>query len=143
MKKILVATHAKFAEGIVSSIELILGKQENLHFINAYIDEIPFNEKLDSFLNEHITEEDKLIIFTDVFGGSVNQTVLKYLTVENIFVISGVNLPVLLEVCMLGEQDVISTKLTEIVNSSKDQIIFANAEVAKVNTKQSDDDFDI
>ncbi|PAV28386.1 hypothetical protein CIL05_17285 [Virgibacillus profundi] len=142
MKKILVATHARFAEGIVSSIDLILGKQENLHFINAYVDETPFNEKLEGFLNENVMDEDKLIIFTDIFGGSVNQTTLRYLTKENVFVISGVNLPVLLEVIMLGEDNVTEAKLKEIVNSSKDQIIFANDEMKKLNITQ-DDDFDL
>lgn len=142
MKKILVATHAKFAEGIVSAINLILGEQENLHYINAYVDEIPFNEKLENFLAEEISDEDKLIIFTDLFGGSVNQTSLRYLTRENIYLISGVNLPVLLEAIMLDDDSVTEAKLKELVNSCKEQIIFANDEVKNLN-KVSDDDFDI
>ncbi|WP_339226815.1 PTS sugar transporter subunit IIA [Oceanobacillus sp. FSL K6-2867] len=142
MKKILVATHARFAEGIVSSINLILGEQENLHFINAYVEETPFNEKLESFLNENVTDEDKLVIFSDIFGGSVNQTILRYLDRKNVYVISGVNLPVLLEVVMLEKGNLTEARLKEIVNSSKDQIIFANDEMKKLHTTQ-DDDFDI
>ncbi|MEH7385804.1 PTS sugar transporter subunit IIA [Bacillus sp. JJ1521] len=142
MKKILVATHAKFAEGICSAINLILGEQKNLHYINAYVDETPFNEKLESFLTEEISGEDKLIIFTDLFGGSVNQTSLRYLTRENIYLISGVNLPVLLEAIMLDDDSVNEAKLKVLVNSCKEQIIFANDEVKNLNN-DSDDDFDI
>ncbi|MFB1050038.1 PTS sugar transporter subunit IIA [Paraliobacillus sp. JSM ZJ581] len=141
MKKILVATHARFAEGIVSSTNLILGEQENLHFINAYTDETPFNEKLEAFITK-LDEQDTLIVFTDIFGGSVNQTTLGYLNRENVYLISGVNLPVLLEVVMLGEDQINEEKLKEIVNTSREQIIFANGEINKMK-ENADDDFDL
>lgn len=141
MKKILVATHEKFAEGIVSTANLILGKQENLSFINAYTDEIPFNEKLEAFIST-VDEKDTLIVFTDIFGGSVNQTALGYLNRKNVYLISGINLPLLLEVVMLSEEQVNEAKLKEVVHASREQIIFANNEINK-NNESSDDDFDL
>lgn len=139
MKKILIATHGKFAEGIVSSAEIILGKQENLFFINAYVDDVSIDKKIEDFLDEHITEEDTLIIFTDIYGGSVNQTATRYLESGKVNIIAGLNLPLLLEVIMLSEADVTSEKLKKITNDSKEQIIYVNDQLLQVN---EEDDFD-
>lgn len=139
MKKILIATHGKFAEGIVSSAEIILGKQENLFYINAYVDDVPIDKKIEDFLEEHIDEEDTLIIFTDIYGGSVNQTATRYLENGKVNIIAGLNLPLLLEVIMLSEADVTSEKLKEITESSKEQIIYVNDQLLQVN---EEDDFD-
>ena len=38
---VLVLTHGSFAQGIVSALEIIVGKQENVSYINAYLDEQP------------------------------------------------------------------------------------------------------
>lgn len=138
MKKILIATHGKFAEGIISSAEIITGKQENLFFINAYVDETSVEEKMETFLEENVSDDDTLIIFTDIFGGSVNQTATRYLSRGNINIISGFNLPLLLEVIMLNEADIIPEKLKEITDNSKEQLIYVNDELLKVN---DEDDF--
>ncbi|MBS4206565.1 PTS N-acetylglucosamine transporter subunit IIBC [Bacillus sp. FJAT-50079] len=140
MKKVLIATHGKLAEGIVSSAEIILGKQENVYFINAYVDEIPFNEKIEDFLEKNISDDDHLIILTDVFGGSVNQTSLRYISNEQVNIITGFNLPLLLEILMLSEADITTEKIKEIITNSKEQIIYVNEELLKINET---DEFDL
>lgn len=138
MKKILVATHGKLAEGIVSAAEIIAGKQENLFFINGYVDDIPIDKKIEDFLEENISSDDTLIIFTDIFGGSVNQTAIRYMTSDKVHVIAGVNLPFVLEVIMMNEKDITHEKLKESTYNVREQIIYVNDELLKVNT---DDDF--
>lgn len=137
MKKILIATHGKFAEGIMSSAELILGKQENLFFINAYVDDIPIDKKMEDFLEENISNDDTLIIITDIFGGSVNQTAIRYLSSEKVNIIAGFNLPLLLEIIMLDESDVTPEKLKEITYNSREQLRYVNEELLKVNEEDN------
>ncbi|WP_203245825.1 PTS sugar transporter subunit IIA [Sporosarcina beigongshangi] len=141
MKKILIATHGEFAEGIMSSAEIILGKQENLFFINAHVDHIPVDKKIETFLAENVSEDDNLIIITDVFGGSVNQTAIRYLSSGKVNIITGFNLPLLLELIMLNESDITPEKLKEITEKSKEQIIYVNDELLKVNDE--DDEFEL
>jgi mannose/fructose-specific phosphotransferase system component IIA len=133
MKKVLIITHGKFAEGIVSSVEIITGKQKNLHFINAYVDEKSVEEKLEVFLTENIRSDDYLIIFTDLFGGSVNQTVIRYLSDTKFNIIAGFNLPILLEVMMLDDTQLTPERLRQIVNDSREQIVYVNDELFKIN----------
>ncbi len=133
MKKILIITHGKFAEGIVSTVEIITGKQDNLYFINAYVDDQSIEKKMDNFFKENINSDDQLIIFTDLFGGSVNQTAIRYLSEQNLNIIAGFNLPLLLEVLMIDESQLTPEKLREVTNSAKEQIIYVNDELLKIN----------
>ncbi|GGP07477.1 PTS sugar transporter subunit IIA [Oceanobacillus neutriphilus] len=142
MKKILVATHGNFAEGIISSIKLILGEQENLHYMNAYLDEVPLKEKIKIYFEQNTATEDVVIVFTDLFGGSVNQAFLEYIDRENTHFITGVNLPLLLETVMLNEENVTEEKLKEIVTRSKEQIIYTDHPKHQT-TEAADEIFDI
>lgn len=138
MKKILIAAHGKFAEGIRSSAEIILGKQENLYTINAYLDETPVKQQLDEFFKGVDLEKDTLLVITEVFGGSVNQAIISNYQKDNIKVITGVNLPLLLELIMLDEEDVTDDKIRSIVNKAREQVILVNDALSKA----TGDDFD-
>ena len=96
--KIVIATHGKFAEGILGSAELILGKQDNIEVINCYLDS---EENYDSIFNEvvqkHDYQKENLLVITDLLGGSVNNEFLKYVGRPNFYLITGLNLPLLIE----------------------------------------------
>ncbi|MFM1654968.1 PTS sugar transporter subunit IIA [Brevibacillus sp. B_LB10_24] len=140
MKKVLIATHGRFAEGIAAAAEIILGKQENVFFLNAYVDETPFHQQIEEFLQQQVSEDDTLFILTDLFGGSVNQKALRYLSGDRVKIITGISLPLVLEIIMLTEADSTPDKIKEIVSSAKEQIIYVNDELLKINKQ---DDFDL
>ena len=71
MRKYVLATHGKMAEGMLTTIEMLAGTQENLTCINAYTDECP--DPLPEL--KRIVEansEAEIVIMTDLLGGSVN-----------------------------------------------------------------------
>ena len=43
-------------------------------------------------------QDNELIIFTDLLGGSINNIFLKYIDSENVYLIAGVNLAILIEI---------------------------------------------
>jgi len=45
-------------------------------------------------------DEDEIIIFTDIYYGSVCQQFMPYLRLPNVHMISGVNFPLILEIVM-------------------------------------------
>lgn len=101
MKKILIASHGKLASGIMNSVELFAGAQDNVTIVDAYLDDSDYSKQIEQFLTE-ITDNDQAIIFTDILGGSVNQKVIELISSreEKIYVITGFNLPVLLEIIL-------------------------------------------
>src|SRR5699024_7956739 len=72
MKRFVIATHGNFAAGILDSLELIMGKQENFEAFCAYCDgENDIKERVRRLIESKKSDED-LIVVTDLFRGSVN-----------------------------------------------------------------------
>ena len=82
MKKILIIGHGTMAEGLVSTIKLLVGVQDNIDFINFYTDNIDYDNILDNYF-EKLENNETLIICTDIFFGSVAQKALKYIKRTN------------------------------------------------------------
>src|SRR5258705_8891970 len=98
MRKFLIATHGAFAKGIKSSLDMIIGETDNVFLIQAYLDEnIIVEDELAAILT-NITGADELIIFTDLLGGSVNNIMLREALKENVHIVSGFNLPLVIEI---------------------------------------------
>ena len=127
MRHILIATHGNFAKGILSSISIISGIQENISTINAYTESKNIDEALKIYF-ENKNKSDEIIVLTDIFGGSVNQAVIKYMNEKNIFLITGFNLALLLEIITLDSEKNISEEiLNKIIENSKQQLIYVNS----------------
>lgn len=98
MDRIIFCSHGRLCEGMLDTLKIFSLYDEKMVAIPFYTEAIDgeglLNEVLDS-----VTEEDQVVIFTDVQFGSVNQCVMqKCKERENIHVISGMNLMIVLEV---------------------------------------------
>lgn len=101
---IIVATHGKMSDGIVDAAELIIGGTDDIETLNLYQgDDIQNLNKQMLEAIKKVDQNDGVIIFTDLFGASpYNQATLAIHSLpedqqEKITVITGVNLPMLLE----------------------------------------------
>lgn len=120
MKQILVATHGKMASGIHYTAELIVGKTEGFTTIDAYMTpEDDVEQQLEKYFNEHAA--DRIFAFTDLMGGSVNQKLMKYASRENVTLITGTNLPVLMQV-MMAEETVSDVELQEYIDEARNEL---------------------
>ena len=136
MRKILLATHGDFAAGILNAAELILGKIENVQVLCAYLDPTEnFSEKAKTVVSS-IAEGDEMIVVTDIFGGSVNNEFIKYLDHQGMYLISGLNLPLLIELVLSQENDT-EKMISEIISQMSKQICYCNRLVIDETT----DDF--
>jgi fructoselysine/glucoselysine PTS system EIIA component len=126
MRKFLIATHGSFARGAHSSLELILGALENVFVLEAYSEENKsIAEELELVL-EQVSETDELIIFTDLMGGSVTNQVLQFVRKKNVYVVSGFNLPLLLDVLLADAGAPVEEVIETGIANAKDQIVFVN-----------------
>ncbi len=115
MLKIFISSHGKFAEGIKSSLQILLGGCENITVFSAYIDESSVQEKLDEFYAD-VHEGDQVVLLSDLYGGSVNSVMYTYLNRENTYLIAGINLALVLE--LATREAVTKEELEELVISS-------------------------
>lgn len=137
--KFIMATHGKFAKGIKESIELILGKFENLEALCCYT-EINFNleHEIKKILTQNKNEE--IIVITDIAGGSVNNGFLAEIeNNKNLHIISGLNLPLMIELLNDQEQYNFAEELiTNALKETKNEIKYYNLEI---KTSIKDEEF--
>ena len=125
-KKLLIATHSVFADGIKNAMELVTGEQNSVSTLCAYTNdmtevETPIKEIIDA-----LCDDEELIVTTGIFGGSVNNEFMKYLSKSNIYLIAGVNLPLLFELIMNLESENTVQMIETAVKNARKQLQYCN-----------------
>lgn len=120
----IIATHGTFATGIYESIKIIIGEQENVHLINAFVDSNDVEADIKKVLAS-IPAEAEIIVCTDVFGGSVNNEMMKHIGRDDYYLITGSNLPLLMQLFLSCEEDT-AHMIRSIVNNKDTYPIFCN-----------------
>ncbi|GEM03112.1 PTS N-acetylgalactosamine IIA component [Halolactibacillus miurensis] len=125
MAQLIVTGHANFSSGLLSSVKLITGLDEKFTAVDFL--ESMGAEALNQELQAKIQEtNDDVLIFTDLPGGTpFNQSVLikTTLTDRTIEVVSGTNLPMLVEASMMDQQP-IGVLLTSLINTGQDNVMY-------------------
>ncbi len=138
MLKILLVSHGRFAEGIKDAAEIIMGKQENLSFINAYTSDVTYEEQFEQYMSTVDLSKDKLIIVADLFGGSVNQKTMNAIDMSKVILVTGLCLPMLLELLMLDESSANLEEVRRITEMTKSGLLVVN----DMSAEKAGDDFD-
>ncbi|MCH1950468.1 PTS fructose transporter subunit IIA [Enterocloster sp. OA13] len=136
MKKILIATHGTFASGAESTVRFLMGNVGNITCINAYVDQ---DENLVETLERYFAQirpEDQVIVLTDIKGGSVNQKIVPYAVRENVFLVAGFNLPLLVALAIAPE-GITKDGIKQYIEDSRNQMEL----VELVNQEGQDEDF--
>ncbi len=125
MRNYIVVSHAYMAQGIVSSLKMIMGEQTAVDYICGYVDG---NEDLDSAIQAKlaaIPADHEILIFTDLFGGSANNAVLRVTARrEHVHVIAGVNLALLLSMMLAPDDQNIEEMIRENIKAAKEGIVY-------------------
>lgn len=141
---IVVAAHGKMSKGIIDAAELIIGGTDDIVPISLeQQDDVSLlQEKIIKGINK-VNKDEGVIIFTDLFGASpYNQSTLaiRSLPIEiqnKITIITGVNLPMLLEAINQKMIDSsIESAITAILDTSKQSTI-------KWSLKDEEDDLEV
>ncbi len=130
---IIVISHGKFAEHLIKSAELIVGRQEKIVPVHLLEGESPerFEEKLrEAFRN--VKSDHGVLILSDLFGGSTVRVAARFLfDEEKVEVVAGVNMPMLLEV-LLNREDTDLKKLVKIaVDAGKSGVVDFREKIEK------------
>ncbi len=121
----IIATHDKMSAGIADAIRILYGNIENLTVLEAYVESDNFDVELENVLKT-IDQDEKIIVLTDLLSGSVNQAAIKKMRDRNLEIITGINLPLVLNLLKLDETKDIQKQIREAVENAKEQLIFIN-----------------
>lgn len=138
MRQYILASHGGFSKGIYESIKIIVGEQPNVHIVSAFIDGNNDLEKLVKEVLQAIDKDDEIIVCSDVFGGSVNNEFMKQLGKrKNLYLITGMNLPLLMQLFLSVEEDT-EKMIKDIVYSDDTKVKYCN-EMIKLSNNEEDD----
>ena len=182
------ASHGSFANGLLNSVELILGKQPDIQTLCAYVEEevdltlersagsgetaVSFYRAGEGGLREELLTvytltgeareglanigsrfvltqqveallarfpaQDELIVITDIFAGSVNNEFVRFLSRPHFHLLSGLNLPLIIDLLISAAEENTEKLITEALTSAKESIQYCNQTIASAMTMDKD-----
>lgn len=123
MFRFLLITHGSLGQSLVECVENNLQKNCNniIDIISLNSSDIDLTRKeLDIYLNKNKGCE--IIVLTDLYGASSSNVVKKYTSQENVYAISGLNLPMLMKAVTFKTND-IQIMVDEIIKCGNKSII--------------------
>ena len=126
MFNILIITHGELCEELKASLEFVMGEKILRNIFTITIDKE--SRDFDTYANRisnFIIDDQKTIIFTDMFGGTPSNISLSFFKKDLVEIISGVNLPMLIKASTLEKYESFEEAVKIISNSGKDNIIVA------------------
>ena len=138
MIALIISTHGNFSDELLKSAEMIFGSQSNVGVVTFKPGEGTDNliEKYNNLIND-LDCTNGILFMVDLFGGSpFNAASILALNNDNMEIVAGVNLPMLLEV--FGGRDFasLSDLVTIAENAGKDAI----KHLVKQTNKNSEED---
>ena len=99
--KVIVVSHGSYARGLVDTVQMIAGKQEDLEAFGLEPEESvdTLKEKIRQSI-EQASQEEEILILTDIFYGSPFNTVISFMPEYDLYHVTGINLPLMMEVIM-------------------------------------------
>jgi PTS system mannose-specific IIA component len=97
MVGILIISHGRLAEALISSVQFLVGNFQRIKGVSIWPKDK--NEEVQKRIQKGITEVDDgdgVVILTDALGGTATNLSLSFLENEKIELVTGVNMPMLL-----------------------------------------------
>ncbi|MCI9657174.1 MAG: hypothetical protein HFI14_01025 [Lachnospiraceae bacterium] len=145
----LIATHGHLAKGFKDTLQIILGKEAVSHVtaLCLFSEDLPESEDgrtmIENFFSG-LSREDQVVVLTDILYGSVNQMLLPYADDEKVWLLSGVNFPLLCELVsavVYTGTEICLDVLREMVEKGRKELVLVNDELKKESPKEEETSF--
>lgn len=100
--QIILVSHGSFSKGLYETMEMVLGPQKDLYYVGLY------PEQGIDILKENIVEKikkakngEETLVLTDLFYGSPFNAVVQLMSNYDLYHITGINVPLLMEILMM------------------------------------------
>ena len=102
---VVVVTHGQLATELVNAAEIIVGDLPRFAAVSIgwHEDTQDAREEIEQAITR-VKQQDGVLILTDMFGGTPSNLAMTFLTVGEVEVITGVNLPMLIKLANLSER---------------------------------------
>ena len=141
---IIVGTHGAFATGILQSLEMIFGKRDGVKAVTLMPGEGPDDvvAKYEKTIKE-LGNPDRVLFLNDLLGGSPYNAACRIVaTHENYGIVTGVNLPMLIEMASAQDMDDGSKSIAELMEQASEagKNGISTSSYESLNSSSDDDD---
>ncbi len=126
---IVVVTHGNLAEELISAVNFVLAEKPKPKMAAVSLDTSKAIEGFNEIIEKAIKKVDKgngVLLVTDMFGGTPSNISLTFLDNDEIEVISGVNLPMLLKLATVNADINLKAAVKLAEKAGKENIIVAS-----------------
>ena len=130
MRRLVIASHHRLAQGMADTLQFVTGGRACPITVCAYVDDVPLDAQIKDSISA-FSDEDEVLIFTDMLQGSVNQEIMRIVN-PGTFIVTGFNLPCVLELA-LYESKLNDEVIKDIVLRAREQLLYVNGIEEKPN----------
>lgn len=127
----ILASHGMFSQGIYDSIRIILGEKKHVHLITAYVKDGQDISDLIKETMKKIPTDAEIIACTDLFGGSVNNELMKYIGKKHFHLLTGMNL------FLFSDEDA-DKLIRRLFTEAKTGIMYCNETVKGISSQEDE-----
>ena len=123
----LIVTHGRLAIELLNAAEMIVGE---IHHITAvsfgWRDDVDMATSIIEKALERVKTPDGVLILTDMFGGTPTNICSTFLDEDNVEIVTGVNLPMLIKFTQMGEGQKLSAAAKAVKEQGQNSIYIAS-----------------
>ena len=136
MKRLILASHGRLAEGMADTARMIVGDQTELIPLSLVSGMQPelLKTKVEGMIKSWPGE--LTVILTDLWGGSVNTALLPLCADANVHLIAGMNLNLVLQLC-LSDVETGGMTIESILNEAQKSMVYGNAKLNEIPQEES------
>jgi len=124
----LIVSHGKLAEELLNALTIIIGEAVNIEAISiGWYDDVEESKKKISQSLKRIEQKNGVVIFTDMFGGTASNLSFSFLKDNQVEIITGVNLPMLIKFVSLQRSNNLKEVAKKVYEQGKKNIHLASA----------------
>ena len=127
----IIVCHGRVAEELLNALTIILGEAPNIEAISiGWYDDVEDSKKKISQSLKRVDQKNGVIIFTDMFGGTPSNLSFSFLKENQVEIITGVNLPMLIKFVSLQRTNNLREVARKVVEQGRKNIHLASALLA-------------
>lgn len=124
----IIVSHGNLAEELLNALTIILGEAPNIESISiGWYDDVEDSKKKISLSLKRVDQKNGIIIFTDMFGGTPSNLSFGFLKDNQVEIITGVNLPMLIKFVSLQRSNDLKDVARKVVEQGKKNIHLVSA----------------
>jgi len=123
-----IVCHGRMAEELLNALTIILGEAPNIEAISiGWYDDVEDSKKKINQSLKRVDQKSGAVIFTDMFGGTPSNLSFSFLKENQVEVITGVNLPMLIKFVSLQRNNNLKDVAKKAVDQGKKNIHLVSA----------------